>query len=119
MPSASASAAAASGTTPSLPGRIGTPAAFICAFASLLSPICRIESAEGPMKAMPLDSTISANWGFSLRKPYPGWIASACEMLAALRMRAGERYDSRLAAGPMQIDSSASRACQESRSASE
>ena len=36
------------------------------------------------MKTTPADWQISAKWAFSERNPYPGWIASAWVISAAL-----------------------------------
>ncbi|MBA7637644.1 hypothetical protein ES703_45290 [subsurface metagenome] len=59
-----------------LPGMTGIPASSISFLAQTLSPIFLIISKGGPINSMPFDSHISANWGFSARNPYPGWIAS-------------------------------------------
>ena len=53
------------------------PSALAVRFASILSPMVRMCSALGPMKVMSWSCRISAKRAFSLRKPYPGWIASA------------------------------------------
>ena len=68
---------------PSEPGTTGIPAAITATLAAILSPIKRIWSAEGPINVNPCSSTISAKLAFSDKKPYPGWIASAFEMVAA------------------------------------
>ena len=41
----------------------------MASLAAILSPIMVIWAGEGPMKAMPCASTISAKLAFSLRKP--------------------------------------------------
>jgi len=51
-----------------------------------LSPPSLIVSADGPIKVIPEVRQASANWGFSERKPYPGWIASASVISAAERI---------------------------------
>ncbi len=58
-------------------GTTGTPAAIATRRAEALSPRSRMVSAEGPMKAIPVSVQASTKRGFSLRSPYPGWIASA------------------------------------------
>ena len=58
-----------SGTTPSDPGTSGTPSEAIAVLAAILSPIMRICAGEGPMKARPCASTISAKSAFSDRNP--------------------------------------------------
>ena len=62
---------------------VGTPAAFIVAFAVALSPILSIISAEAPINLMPFSAHILENLAFSDKKPYPGWIASALVISAA------------------------------------
>jgi hypothetical protein len=51
-----------------------------------LSPPILIFSAVGPMKVIPEVAQASVKWGFSERKPYPGWIASESVTSAALRI---------------------------------
>ena len=51
-----------------------------------MSPMMRMLSAVGPMNVMPHFSQTSAKTGFSERKPYPGWIASASVSSAAEMM---------------------------------
>jgi hypothetical protein len=41
-----------------------------------------IDSADGPIKINPAAFTFLAKSAFSLKKPYPGWIASAPVCLA-------------------------------------
>ena len=77
-----------SGRAPSEPGTQGTPALVIACLAATLSPIVRIASGVGPMKTKPLFSTRSAKSAFSLRNPYPGWMASA-SVTSAVAMMAG------------------------------
>ena len=69
MARARETASSTSGTAPSLPGTIGSPAACIVRRASTLSPMRRIISAVGPMKVKPQDSQTSAKCAFSARKP--------------------------------------------------
>ena len=52
------------------PARTARPALIIACLADTLSPIVRIDSGVGPMKAKPLRSTRSAKSAFSDRKPY-------------------------------------------------
>ncbi len=66
---AHSSASSAEATTPSEPGRMGTPAAFIACRAFSFSPIVRITSGVGPMNLMPLVSQTWAKLAFSLSKP--------------------------------------------------
>lgn len=72
IPRANASASSTSSTGPGVPGTIGTPTAAIAARAEALSPITRICSGVGPMKAMFDAAHVSANSAFSARNPYPG-----------------------------------------------
>jgi hypothetical protein len=44
-------------------------------FASHLLPIARIAVEGGPMKVTPSFSHLYTNFSFSLKNPYPGWIA--------------------------------------------
>jgi hypothetical protein len=69
MVAANRSAAAASATGSGLPGTIGTPAAAMRRRASVLSPIARIASADGPMNVRPASAHASANRQFSDRNP--------------------------------------------------
>jgi len=56
-------------TGPSLPGTTGTPAFSINCRACALSPILRMASLLGPMKAIFRSAQISANCAFSARNP--------------------------------------------------
>jgi hypothetical protein len=116
---ADSSASSGSSMGPGVPGTIGTPTPDIVFRAAALSPMSRICSAVGPMKAMLLAAHVSANSAFSARKPYPGWMASAPVISAAAMMRGMRRYESRAGGGPMQTSSSAKRTWSDSRSASE
>ena len=58
-----------SGSAPSEPGTVGTPALVIAALALTLSPIRRMFSGRGPMNTNPERSTFSAKSAFSERKP--------------------------------------------------
>ena len=49
--------------------RIGTPAAFISAFAPILEPIEVIDDGSGPTHVRPASTTAWANSAFSDRKP--------------------------------------------------
>ena len=71
---------------PSLPGMVGTPAAFMVALAEALSPMASIISGEAPMNLMSFSPHTLENWAFSERKPYPGWMASALVISAAAMM---------------------------------
>jgi len=62
---------------PLSPGTTGVPAPDTVFRASVLLPILRIASADGPMKVIPADAQASAKSSFSDRNPYPGWTASA------------------------------------------
>src|SRR6266481_318039 len=77
---------ASSGSAPSDPGTVGTPALVMACLALTLSPISLMFSGRGPMKTKPERSTFSAKSAFSERKPYPGWIASASEYTTTVRM---------------------------------
>jgi hypothetical protein len=55
--------------TPSLPGRIGTPARFMAWRALSFSPIRRVISGGGPMNLMPQVPHTSAKLAFSLSRP--------------------------------------------------
>ena len=78
-------AASTSASNP-VPGNSGTPLASAIARAVCLSPKSRICPGVGPMKAIPASSHLSANSAFSLKNPYPGWIASAPVARAASRI---------------------------------
>ena len=52
-----------------VPGTIGTPAFFIISRALVLDPIASIADAGGPMKVIPLSSSVRAKAAFSARKP--------------------------------------------------
>ena len=56
-------------TSPSDPGTVGTPAAFMVSRAVDLSPIVRMCSERGPMNSMPWSAQMSTNVAFSERKP--------------------------------------------------
>jgi len=47
----------------------------IIILASHLLPIAKIAFDGGPIKVIPSLSHFSTNLSFSLKKPYPGWIA--------------------------------------------
>ena len=64
-------------TPPSDPSITGKPNFFAILFASILSPILEIISALGPINFIPCLFTISENFAFSDKNPYPGWTASA------------------------------------------
>ena len=64
-------------TPPSEPSITGRPYFFAIFLASILSPIFDIISALGPINFIPCFFTISENFAFSDKKPYPGCIASA------------------------------------------
>ncbi len=51
------------------PGTVGTPAACMFRRAVVFTPMASIDSARGPMKVMPADSTARANSAFSERNP--------------------------------------------------
>jgi hypothetical protein len=51
--------------------------------AATLLPMSFSISERGPMKVRPSFSTTSAKAGFSDKKPYPGWMASAPVISAA------------------------------------
>ena len=122
MTAAAATASAAKATPraddSSAPGTTGTPAASATARAARLSPITRIDSARGPMNAIPLAPQAAANAARSARNPYPGCNASAPVLRAAAISASIFRYDSVGAAGPMRTATSARRTCSASRSAS-
>jgi hypothetical protein len=82
---ASASASEASFRTP-LPASSGMPKRSAFFRAVTLSPHARIASGGGPMNTTPQAPQRRANSAFSERKPYPGWIASAAVISAALMM---------------------------------
>jgi hypothetical protein len=73
-------------TGSTVPGRSGRPAFCISSRAVALSPTFSITSGFGPMKVIPSSAQISAKYGSSERKPYPGWIASAPVLSAAPMM---------------------------------
>ena len=82
--SANFSASSSFSTGPSVPGSSGRPAFFIARRARALSPIRRITFGSGPMNRMWHASHTSARYADSDRNPYPGWIASAPVISAAL-----------------------------------
>ena len=87
---------------PSDPGVTGTPASIIRRRASILSPMARMTSPEGPTKTRPSASQASAKSPFSARNPYPGCTAPAPERRAASITAPAFRYDSAAGGGPMQ-----------------
>ena len=54
--------------------------------AASFRPILWMASADGPTNVRFAASTASTNSGFSDKKPYPGWMASALVFKAALMM---------------------------------
>ena len=84
-------ASASASTGPSLPGTVVTWALRTVSLATDLSPISLIDFDLGPMNLMLHDSHCSANFAFSERKPYPGWIASTSAISAALMIRSARR----------------------------
>ena len=56
-------------STPSDPGRIGTPASLMIPRAQSFTPIARITAGVGPMNLMPEISHTSAKPAFSLKNP--------------------------------------------------
>ena len=79
-------ASVTSGMISSLPGITGSFAFFISRLARFLSPMSLMTDAGGPINVTPELSQISGNRGFSAKNPYPGWIASALVISAALMM---------------------------------
>ena len=63
-------------TASGVPGISGIPANAISVFASTLSPLLAIVSADGPMKTSSLSSHALTKAGRSDRNPQPGWTAS-------------------------------------------
>ena len=55
-------------------------------FAFALFPRREMVLGEGPIKVRPQLSQIEAKLGFSLKNPYPGWMASAPVISQAERM---------------------------------
>jgi hypothetical protein len=86
-----AAAVASSAVAQRAPGTMGTPAAAILSRAAVLLPRARIALAGGPMNVIAARSQASGKSGFSLRKPYPGWIASQPAFLAVSTMRSTRR----------------------------
>ena len=76
-------AVASSRTAPSEPGTTGTLAAIAISRARDLLPSWAMVSASGPMNSILHERQTSAKWEFSLRKPYPGWMASTSAISAA------------------------------------
>jgi hypothetical protein len=52
-----------------------------------------MENAEGPTKIRPASVTACEKDAFSLKKPYPGWMASAPVFFAASMIFSALRYD--------------------------
>src|ERR1700733_4924133 len=102
-----------------LPGNSGRALRSARSLARCLSPKLRICSVGGPMNTMPADSHAAAKPEFSLKKPYPGWMAWAPEACAAVNKASCRRELSAAAPGPRRTDSSARATCREFRSASE
>ncbi len=76
-------------STLSLPGITGMPAARMVRRAMSLSPMRASTPDGGPMKTILHSSHRAANFAFSERNPYPGWmapapVASAAEMIAVM-----------------------------------
>ena len=86
-------AAASSGVAIALlwPGIVFTFAASASFFDAILSPMASMAWAFGPMKTIPSFSSAAQNAGFSDRKPYPGWTASAPVSWHAFTMRSMTR----------------------------
>src|SRR5215472_1847031 len=101
-----------------LPGTTGTPLARMRSRAGTFSPMAAIASGGGPTKTIPESAHARANAAFSLRKPYPGWIAWAPVRCAASITRSIRRYDCADGAGPISTASSASSVNAALRSAS-
>ena len=64
----------------------GRPACRAVARAETLSPKSSNCSGRGPMKTMPFSAQARAKSAFSLRKPYPGWMASTSTRFARATM---------------------------------
>ena len=82
---------AASASAP-LPGTTGTPASIAAALADVLSLKVSRLATVGPTNAMPASPHALANPGLSLRKPYPGCIASTPAFLAMDMICPASRY---------------------------
>ena len=80
---ASTSARAVTGSE--RPGTGSTPHACATLRALILSPRASMTPGAGPIHAIPVFSMARANSGFSERKPYPGWMASAPDSTAIWR----------------------------------
>ncbi len=103
---------------PDVPGSTGTPSSAANASALPLSPKRSSTSACGPTNVSPAAEHRRANAAFSLRKPYPGWMASQPAATAVRTISSASRY----AAAPCplrQRASSAFRTCSELASSSE
>ena len=72
-------------------GITGTPAEVARLRAATLLPSVRMISGVGPTKMTPSRLQASTNSGFSERKPYPGWMASAFASTAMRRMSSMSR----------------------------
>jgi hypothetical protein len=84
--SAKATTSPAPPTGSFVPGTSGAPALVAMCRAATLSPRSMIDWGEGPIQIRPASMTACANSAFSDRKPYPGWMASAPDCLAAFRI---------------------------------
>ncbi len=93
-----------------VPGTVGAPAFWAARRDEILSPMVLIASGGGPTQAIPASATWRANSPFSLRNPYPGWMAAAFDSRATSRTFSILRYDSDAGAPPMFHASSARRA---------
>ena len=65
-----------------IPGTRGTPNFSTACLLAILLPITSMLSGDGPMSVMPLSLNFRAKSAFSLKKPYPGCMASAPTDLA-------------------------------------
>ena len=92
-PTASAASSASSGVARgrSEPGEMGRPASLKTAFERSLSPDTVMAPSGGPTKTMSASSQARTNRGFSDRKPYPGWMASASAFRAVDTMASTSR----------------------------
>ena len=74
-----------------VPGTDATSARAAASRDEILSPMISIASGGGPIHTAPEATIVRAKSAFSLKKPYPGWTASAPDCSRADRIRSVAR----------------------------
>ena len=83
MSRATRTAASASGTSPTYPGTVDTPAAMASLLELIFSPSAAMAEDGGPTNVTPAAVRASTKYAFSDRNPYPGCTAVAPEEITA------------------------------------